>query len=214
MALASGGLAIASGVLADLVFAAALAAWLNWAYVLPEERFLADASAPNTSPTAGARRAGSACPAIETRGRVDGPQQPATELVPRSVQARVAANGRLYDTGAPNGRSIRMRKPNSLPALIFVVIVLIGLALAYATAAPPYYGASGWIVVLTFVVAFIVSYAIKSRQSVGAGGRVAARASSARSRARACSSSSRSSRPCPTGSTPASSPPRSRRRRR
>jgi regulator of protease activity HflC (stomatin/prohibitin superfamily) len=54
-----------------------------------------------------------------------------------------------------------MRKSNSLPALIFVVVVLVGLALAYATAAPPYYGASGWIVVVTFVVAFIVSYAIK-----------------------------------------------------
>ena len=35
-----------------------------------------------------------------------------------------------------------MRKPNSLPALIFVVIVVLGLALAYATAAPPYYGAT------------------------------------------------------------------------
>ena len=54
-----------------------------------------------------------------------------------------------------------MRKSNSLPALIFVVVVLVGLALAYATAAPPYYGASGWIAVLTFVVAFIVSYAVK-----------------------------------------------------
>ena len=42
MAMASGGLAIASGVLANLVFAAALAAWLNWAYVLREERFLSE----------------------------------------------------------------------------------------------------------------------------------------------------------------------------
>ena len=40
MAMASAGLAIASGVLFNLVFAAALAAWLNWAYMLPEERFL------------------------------------------------------------------------------------------------------------------------------------------------------------------------------
>ena len=54
-----------------------------------------------------------------------------------------------------------MRKPNSLPALIFVVIVVLGLALAYGTAAPPYYHASAWIVVLTFLVAFIVAYAIK-----------------------------------------------------
>lgn len=46
MALASAGLAIASGVLADLVFAAALAAWLHWAYVLPEERFLAERFGP------------------------------------------------------------------------------------------------------------------------------------------------------------------------
>jgi regulator of protease activity HflC (stomatin/prohibitin superfamily) len=54
-----------------------------------------------------------------------------------------------------------MRKPNSLPALIFVVIVVLGLALAYGTAAPPYYQESAWIVVLTFVVAFIVAYSIK-----------------------------------------------------
>jgi regulator of protease activity HflC (stomatin/prohibitin superfamily) len=54
-----------------------------------------------------------------------------------------------------------MRRPNSLPALMFVVIVVLGLALAYGTAAPPYYHASAWIVVLTFLVAFIVAYAIK-----------------------------------------------------
>jgi regulator of protease activity HflC (stomatin/prohibitin superfamily) len=54
-----------------------------------------------------------------------------------------------------------MRKSNSLPTLIFVVIVALGLALAYGTAAPPYYHASAWIVVLTFLVAFIVAYAIK-----------------------------------------------------
>ena len=54
-----------------------------------------------------------------------------------------------------------MRRPNSLPALMFVVIVVLGLALAYGTAAPPYYHASAWIVILTFLVAFIVAYAIK-----------------------------------------------------
>ena len=54
-----------------------------------------------------------------------------------------------------------MRKSNSLPTLIFAVIVVVGLALAYATAAPPSFGASAWIVVLTFVVAFIVAYSIK-----------------------------------------------------
>jgi regulator of protease activity HflC (stomatin/prohibitin superfamily) len=54
-----------------------------------------------------------------------------------------------------------MRNPNSLPALIFAVIVVVGLALAYGAAAPPYYSASGWIAVLTFFVAFVVSYAVK-----------------------------------------------------
>ena len=54
-----------------------------------------------------------------------------------------------------------MRNPNSLPALIFAVIVAVGLALAYGTAAPPYYSASVWTAVLTFLVAFIVSYAVK-----------------------------------------------------
>lgn len=42
MTMASAGLAIASGVLANLVFPAALAAWLLWAYILPEERFLSE----------------------------------------------------------------------------------------------------------------------------------------------------------------------------
>ena len=46
MTMASAGLAIASGVLANLVFAAALAAWLHWAYILPEERFLSERFGP------------------------------------------------------------------------------------------------------------------------------------------------------------------------
>jgi regulator of protease activity HflC (stomatin/prohibitin superfamily) len=54
-----------------------------------------------------------------------------------------------------------MRKPNSLPALMFVVILLIGLPLAYATAAPPDFHQSAWIVVVTFLVAFVVAYSIK-----------------------------------------------------
>jgi regulator of protease activity HflC (stomatin/prohibitin superfamily) len=54
-----------------------------------------------------------------------------------------------------------MRKPNSLPALIFAVIVAVGLALAYATAAPPDFRLSAWIVVVTALVAFIVAYSIK-----------------------------------------------------
>jgi regulator of protease activity HflC (stomatin/prohibitin superfamily) len=54
-----------------------------------------------------------------------------------------------------------MRKPNSLPALIFAVIVALGLALAYATAAPPDFRQSAWIVVVTLLVAFVVAYSIK-----------------------------------------------------
>ena len=46
MTMASAGFAIASGVLVDLVFAAALALWLHWAYVLPEERFLSERFGP------------------------------------------------------------------------------------------------------------------------------------------------------------------------
>src|SRR5208282_3652144 len=47
-----------------------------------------------------------------------------------------------------------MRNPSSLPALIFVVILGIGLAFAYSTFAPPDYGASAFI-------AFIVAYSVK-----------------------------------------------------
>ena len=46
MAMASAGLAIASGVLFNLVFAAGLAAWLDRAYILPEERFLSQRFGP------------------------------------------------------------------------------------------------------------------------------------------------------------------------
>ncbi len=54
-----------------------------------------------------------------------------------------------------------MRKSNSLPTLIFVVIVAIGLALAYSTAAPPDYHASVGIALVTLIIAFIVAYAIR-----------------------------------------------------
>jgi len=54
-----------------------------------------------------------------------------------------------------------MRKSNSLPTLIFVVILALGLGLAYSTAAPPAYQASGWIVILTLAAAFVVAYAVK-----------------------------------------------------
>ena len=46
MAMASAGLAVATSVFANLAFAAALTAWLNWAYVLPEERFLSEHFGP------------------------------------------------------------------------------------------------------------------------------------------------------------------------
>jgi regulator of protease activity HflC (stomatin/prohibitin superfamily) len=54
-----------------------------------------------------------------------------------------------------------MRKPNSLPILIFFVILAFGLAVAYGAAAPPEFGASAGLIILTFVVAFIVAYAVK-----------------------------------------------------
>ena len=53
-----------------------------------------------------------------------------------------------------------MRKSNSLPALIFVVLLIVGFALAYAVSGAGY-GPSGFIAVLTVVVASFVSYAVK-----------------------------------------------------
>jgi regulator of protease activity HflC (stomatin/prohibitin superfamily) len=54
-----------------------------------------------------------------------------------------------------------MRNPSSLPALIFVVILGIGVAFAYSTFALPDYGASASIVVVSAIIAFVVSYAVK-----------------------------------------------------
>ncbi|MFI5022040.1 MAG: slipin family protein [Alphaproteobacteria bacterium] len=54
-----------------------------------------------------------------------------------------------------------MRNPSSLPALIFVVILGIGLAFAYSTFAPPDYGASALIAIASAIIAFIVSYSVK-----------------------------------------------------
>ena len=54
-----------------------------------------------------------------------------------------------------------MRKPSSLPGLIFFVILAIGLTVAYLTFAFPDYRESASIAVGSAVVAFIVSYAIK-----------------------------------------------------
>ena len=54
-----------------------------------------------------------------------------------------------------------MRNPSSLPALIFVVILGIGLIFAYSTLAPPDYLASAAIAVVAAFIAFIVAYAVK-----------------------------------------------------
>ncbi|MFZ0694818.1 MAG: slipin family protein [Alphaproteobacteria bacterium] len=53
-----------------------------------------------------------------------------------------------------------MRKPSSLPGLIFIVILGIGLALAYSTLAIDY-GESVSIAVGSAIIAFIVSYSVK-----------------------------------------------------
>ena len=54
-----------------------------------------------------------------------------------------------------------MRKPSSLPGLIFVVILGIGLIFAYSTLAPPDYLASTAIAVVAAFIAFIVAYSVK-----------------------------------------------------
>jgi len=54
-----------------------------------------------------------------------------------------------------------MRKPSSLPALIFVVIFGIGLAVAYSVFTVPNYGASLSIAVVSAAIAFVVSYSVK-----------------------------------------------------
>ena len=54
-----------------------------------------------------------------------------------------------------------MRKSNSLPALIFAVVLVVGLAFAYGVAAPYDYSRSTTVVVVTFIVAFFVAYAVK-----------------------------------------------------
>jgi regulator of protease activity HflC (stomatin/prohibitin superfamily) len=54
-----------------------------------------------------------------------------------------------------------MRKPSALPGLIFVVIIGIGLVVAYSTFLPSEYGESLSIAVGFVIIAFIVSYSIK-----------------------------------------------------
>jgi regulator of protease activity HflC (stomatin/prohibitin superfamily) len=52
-----------------------------------------------------------------------------------------------------------MRKPSALPALIFVLIVLVGFGIAYATST--YHVASAVLAIVTLIVAFVVSSSIK-----------------------------------------------------
>src|SRR5271167_4109819 len=54
-----------------------------------------------------------------------------------------------------------MGKSNALPSLIFVVIAVLGLALAYAAAEPPFFRASVSIELIALLVAFVVSNAIR-----------------------------------------------------
>ena len=52
-----------------------------------------------------------------------------------------------------------MRKPSALPALIFVLIILVGFGIAYATSRYPV--ASAVVAIVTIIVAFVVSSSIK-----------------------------------------------------
>jgi regulator of protease activity HflC (stomatin/prohibitin superfamily) len=52
-----------------------------------------------------------------------------------------------------------MRKPSALPALIFVLIILVGFGIAYATSA--YHVASAVVAIVTVIVALVVSSSIK-----------------------------------------------------
>jgi regulator of protease activity HflC (stomatin/prohibitin superfamily) len=54
-----------------------------------------------------------------------------------------------------------MRRPNALPGLIFVIILGIGLALAYSSLALGAYQESVWIAAVSAIIAFIVSYSVK-----------------------------------------------------
>src|ERR1017187_9580060 len=54
-----------------------------------------------------------------------------------------------------------MRKTNPLPGLIFVVILLVGLAFAYSAYAASAYAGSVTMAIVAFIIAVIVSYSIK-----------------------------------------------------
>jgi regulator of protease activity HflC (stomatin/prohibitin superfamily) len=58
-------------------------------------------------------------------------------------------------------RRLKMRKTNALPGLIFVVILGVGLALAYLEYAVSAFGQSASIAVVAFVIAIVASYSIK-----------------------------------------------------
>ena len=95
-----------------------------------------------------------------------------------------------------------MRPTSLFPTLVFVVIVAIGVALAYAIYGVVASWGKYWLIVAALIVAAIVAAAIKvadqwERVVVLRLGRFRALEGPA------CSSSFRSSRPSPTGSTPA-----------
>ncbi len=54
-----------------------------------------------------------------------------------------------------------MRRPNALPALLFVIIVALGWALAYLTASPYDYRHGAWLGLGSVAVGFVVAYSIK-----------------------------------------------------
>ena len=63
--------------------------------------------------------------------------------------------------GSVHAESLKMQKTSALPGLIFVVIIGIGLAFAYAGYSSSAYGLSLTIAVGTFVIAAVASYSIK-----------------------------------------------------
>ncbi|MFZ0208430.1 MAG: slipin family protein, partial [Roseiarcus sp.] len=52
-----------------------------------------------------------------------------------------------------------MRKPSALPGLIFVLIILVGFGIAYATSGRPV--ASAVVAIVTVIVAVVVSSSVK-----------------------------------------------------
>ena len=52
-----------------------------------------------------------------------------------------------------------MRKPSALPGLIFVLVILVGFGIAYATSTHPV--GSAVVAIVTIIVALVVSSSIK-----------------------------------------------------